>query len=255
MMRALLSDFLARNRPDVDKLRRQLAAFRMQPDLFGDQIAAAEQAVAQASSGFTFAQLPDVMQRDISTSRWLLEIRETDDDLQHTRDDWSDERWTARLKAVAQGLPGRFGRELAHRPARATTLETLGAVEILYPQIDTIKVPDALLGKLPNDARARAVAEWPTFLTLLCDAVRIDGGISLGEDEADEQVDFVGRWVTQGSRDYGHIRFVGDMDRARRARLAHRWLASLFDRAFDKELVAQLQQYAFFAILQNRSAP
>jgi DEAD/DEAH box helicase domain-containing protein len=248
MTRALLSDFLVRNRPDVEKLKKQLAAFRAQPELLGDQVAPAEQALAKATWGFTFAQLPTAMQRDVATTRWLLELCETGDDLDQTRDDWSDETWSARLKAIVDGLPQRLGRELAHRPGRATTLETLGIVEVLYPQIDSLGMPDALLVLLPNDAtRARATAEWPTFLALLCDTLRIDGAISLGDGSADEQIDFVGRWVTLDAGVYGNVRFVGSTDRARRARLARRWLKAL-GREGDKDLAREFQRQAFLAL-------
>lgn len=252
MVRALLSDFLTRNRPDVEKLAKQLAAFRMQPELFADQVPDAEQALAKAAAGFTFAQLPTAMQRDAATAKWLLELCETGDDLGHTREGWSDSTWTDRRKAVADGLPQRFGRELAHRPARATTLETLGIVEILYPQIDTLPVPDVLLGQLPNDdVRARATAEWPMFLALLCDTLRIDGVISLGDEDADEQLDFIGRWTTLEAGVYGNIRFVGSTDRARRARLARRWLTALLDRDPEEAVVREFQKQAFLALQQS----
>jgi hypothetical protein len=199
-----------------------------------------------------FGELPEVMLRDPTTAEWLRELSDMPGDLEHTREEWSEEMWTHRAAKVAAGLPLRFGRELAQRPARATTLETLGVVEIVYPAIDELAAPDRFLGSLPNDTvRAQAAREWPTFLALVCDTLRIDGVISLGDDELDEQVELIGRWATADNAEYGNIRFVGATNRSRRARLAHRWLTALLGRPPDDALVRALQREAFIALLES----
>jgi len=252
MVRAILSDFLARNRPDVEKLSKQLEKLRADPELFEVQIRQVEEALARARAGFTFDELPDVMARDAETAVWLRELSDVRGDQEHTREDWSEETWTRRIAGVAAGLPLRFGRELAHRPARATTLETLGVVEIVYPTIERIPAPDELLGRLPNDTvRARAAREWPTFLALVCDTLRIDGVISLGNEELDEQIELIGRWATADNDAYGNVRFVGATNRSRRARLSQRWLTALLGQPPDESLVRDLQRQAFVALSES----
>lgn len=106
-------------------------------------------------------------------------------------DDRAYEVWTRNSGEICQSLPSLLGRELARRPAwPSPSLETLGLVEVVYPGISSITVPDEVLGVLPAAVAAMLEANWGDYLSALLDAVRSQGAITLGSPEADRDYQY-----------------------------------------------------------------
>ena len=236
MLRSLLDMFLGSHAPDLRRLEKKILAFEGDKD-FVRELAAAQRELAIAKEGYTFEALAMAMADDGDAQRWLLEFCEANPTIVE-RDEWTKEAWKQRLSVIAGGLeerpPGeivyRLATELALRPGRGTTLETLGLVEIVYPQLRAIAPPDAWLGGLPtDDARRRAREQWATLLALLCDTLRMEGVVALREPLGGEDatIDYTGRFVTRERKGYGALAFTSASLEGRRARLVSRWLQSL----------------------------
>lgn len=138
---------------------------------------------------------------------------------------WSQAPWEANHKMAKTLLEGFLGRELARRAPGEMTLESMGLVELAYPGLDELSVPDELLGDLPAEVDdARLCENWPAFLALLLDTMRIDGCITLGSKEADEGYEFgplmLGRWMSLEDRFIRLTRFIGRQQRHRRRQFA-----------------------------------
>ena len=141
--------------------------------------------------------------------------------------------WDANRRSVESRLQLALGRELA-RPTRGqTSLETLGLVEMAYPGLDALSVPNALLGELPTtQVRDGLCGAWPEYLSLLCDSLRADGAITLGSEEDDaeygERGPRIGRWcceIGQGVR--WLVSFVGTNPDQRRRLMTKGMLSTL----------------------------
>lgn len=99
--------------------------------------------------------------------------------------------WTRNSSAVSNSLASLLGRELARRPAwPSPSLETLGLVEVVYPGINALRVPNDVLGLLPSTAAQRLEEHWGDYLSTLLDAVRTQGAITLGNEEADRDYQY-----------------------------------------------------------------
>lgn len=259
MLRSLLEAFVREHEPDLAKLERRVEKLAGDPDLAED-FGKAQRALDVARAGFTFETLVDAMRASVSVRRRLLEFGEDPPAIER-RENWDADRWLrrlARLVGDGAGVPGdflyRLACELALRPGHGTTLETLGLIEIRYPRIETIAAPEAWLGTLPSQtARTCAAAEWPALLSLLCDTLRMDGVVELAagyrtKPDGEEEVDFTGRWATLEEAAFGNIAFVGSSERARRARLAARWLEVVLGRKPAGNEARALLEHAFSAL-------
>jgi hypothetical protein len=123
----------------------------------------------------------------------------------HNPDGWEND-WKENLEVVHGNafLKPRLGIELARRPSwPGLTTETTGLIEIVYPGIESLQIPDAI-GQIGNQQGRDILArEWTTFLKLLCDEIRNKGGITVDPERDSEN--FIGKWV----------RFNGDGDGVR----------------------------------------
>lgn len=144
----------------------------------------------------------------------------------HEAKDWVRESardWEKNAQHIRENLKYFFAREFARSTPRQTSLETLGLVEVTYPGLDKLAIPQALLGILPTQyAREQLSADWISLLAALCDTLRSDGVITLGSDEENKAYQFsqlIGRWSTENT-ERGHrlMSFVGATARHRRRR-------------------------------------
>jgi hypothetical protein len=95
-------------------------------------------------------------------------------------------RWEANRKAIRDAIGPWIAAELARRPARGETVETLGLVEVAYPGLAAISLPVAVRAALPSEAmRAGLGGVWTDLIALLLDSVRKDGAVTLGSEELD----------------------------------------------------------------------
>ena len=148
---------------------------------------------------------------------------------EHNVDRWSQAVWEDNRSEVTQRVKELLGRELA-RPNRGAslTLEPLGLIEVAYPGLDLMQPPNSFKGTLPTESVRRSVSEiWPGLLAALCDTLRTDGVVTLGNEDLDDGYDFgrilIGRWAAENEElrtQRGLIRFVGATQRQRRRQFA-----------------------------------
>ena len=141
----------------------------------------------------------------------------------HRARDWKQLKWEDNTRAIKDRARELLGKEFATRLARDTTLEALGLVEVTYPGIDALECPNQLVGTIPTkDAREALRQNWSAIVASLCDTLRGERVITLG-DELDDEYELngipVGRWAVADDNDgFGLIRFIGATDRQIRRR-------------------------------------
>lgn len=235
VVRALLAARVGKPTNDLALLEKKRKHFETDPD-FAKDLAEVNRKIAEANAGRTFEAWAEALATDEGSKKWLLQLCERAPVLE--RDEWNQDTWEKRIALFVgsrdsnpQGeLVYRFALELAQLPSRATTLETLGIVQVGYPGIERIVPPGPWLGALPTaEARESAKAGFPLLLAVLCDGLRNAGSVAVAERYLadDEEVPFTGRWLVRELGGYGTIGFVPRTATARRARLVARWLTSL----------------------------
>ena len=139
---------------------------------------------------------------------------------------WSQSRWEGNRRNVSQRSRELLGRELASPIRRSVnTLESLGLVEVTYPGLEQLMPSKQFLGALPTETvRERVGEHWTDLLASLCDTLRTDGAVTLGED-LDDTYNFgrllIGRWAAADeARGARLIRFIGATNLQRRRRFA-----------------------------------
>jgi DEAD/DEAH box helicase domain-containing protein len=97
--------------------------------------------------------------------------------------EWNSTRWEENAKGALASVPRRLALELARRPRRQATLETMGLVEVLYPGVEQLTLPPEIGGALPTiEARAKLRDAWVDVVALLCDTFRMDGAVKVPKD-------------------------------------------------------------------------
>lgn len=183
----------------------------------------------------------------------LSEVLDPDAVNSYEAKDWTEHAEQIRernVAAVKMRLRSLIGRELASPLRRAVSIETLGLLEVTYPGLEQISVPNQLLGDLPNaEVRGAFASCWQGFLAALCDSLRSDGVITLGSPEEDRawifNRVFVGRWAAEEqARRNWVIRFVGMEPDQRR-----RWFAAqvLKNCGLDEVLIDEFSRAALQA--------
>lgn len=139
------------------------------------------------------------------------------------KESWSQRDWDNNHAAIAKRLPFLMAAELARRPPR--NAETLGVIQVVYPGIANIRPDDAFLGMLPSESvRSLVVDTWPVLISLLCDTLRMDGCITLGNQDADWNYSSIhapiGRWISAREATANGMlqRLIGAESRQRRRR-------------------------------------
>ena len=162
----------------------------------------------------------------LSKRQSLSEILYRNDSIRHLADKWSQRWWDTNRRKVAERTHELLGRELASPIRRSVnTLESLGLAEITYPGLEQLEPPTQFLGQLPTESICNSVARcWTDLLTSLCDTLRTDGAITLG-DQLDDEYAFgrtlIGRWASaDDERGAWLIRFIGVTAQQRRRRFA-----------------------------------
>jgi len=138
----------------------------------------------------------------------------------HEAKTWNQSIWYENVRAVQgdfaignQGdLHGMLAQEFAVRSDRRS-LETLGLLEIHYPGIENLVIPANLEGALPNANLREALGKaWPVFLAVMCDTMRWDGAITLGDDKLDEDFDTrfkpPGNWLSLERKGFQLAQFI-----------------------------------------------
>ena len=172
----------------------------------------------------------------VGDSEMLAQIIDRQGAADHSAGEWRQQKWEDNRRGVVDRTDEFLGRELASPIRRSVfTLESAGLVEVTYPGLDKIQAPDYFVGVLPTDGLRRAVVKhWADLLAALCDTLRTDGVVTLGQD-LDESYAFggmlIGRWAAavdahSGRGQSGLERFVGATERQRRRQFADSVLRS-----------------------------
>ena len=139
---------------------------------------------------------------------------------------WSQMQWETNRRNVNKRIHELLGRELASPIRRSVnTLESLGLVEVTYPGLERLEPSAQFLGALPTKPLRESMRkDWTNLLASLCDTLRTDGVVTLG-DELDETYNFggllIGRWASaDDERGARLVRFIGATSRQRRRRFA-----------------------------------
>ena len=222
----------------LQRVRRQLASIDDElknPDLTAGERQSAERDLAQYKSELVLLQSGGRVEwwADIlSKQDELGEILDRPTAAQQSANEWSQSQWDDNLERVKRRARELLGRELASPIRRSvTTLESLGLVEVTYPGLELLEPPRQFLGALPSEDIRQAIAgSWTDLLVSLCDTLRTDGAIALGE-ELDDTYNFgrilIGRWASaDDERGTRLIRFIGATNRQSRRRYAKTVLKS-----------------------------
>ena len=141
----------------------------------------------------------------------------------HNSSNWKQLKWEDNARIVKSRAKQFLGKEFARVMGRDTTLEALGLAEVTYPGIDGLGCPPEFAGSLPTESMRTALSQnWTELVSSLCDTLRADGVVTLG-DELDSANDFsggpIGLWAPATNDDGPRLtRFVGATDRHRRRR-------------------------------------
>ena len=160
-------------------------------------------------------------ERALAASDTLAEILSFDGASIHRRAEWSDESWSENHRANGRRARALLAREFVSPPGRSAgaSLEALGLALVDYPELR--ELPPPTLGQLPSAIRERAVEQWPQFVAALLDSLRVDGGITTGERELDDDYSEdhapIGKWISfEGPDRRDRAQFRGATSRHRR---------------------------------------
>ena len=170
----------------------------------------------------------------------------------HRADSWKQLTWEDNAREIRKAAKLFLGKEFARIMGRDTTLEALGLVEVTYPNLDSLKCPSQFLGFLPTETMRQTLREnWSGLVASLCDSLRANGAITLG-DALDDEYDFeggpVGLWASETDASGPRLaRFVGARPNQRRLRFAAEILkrCGMVDETLIERMSKELLQTCF----------
>lgn len=211
---------------EINSLRKRLTTEEMsdaQRRRAESQLTTVQQELVAATSGGRLADWTAA----VGESKLVMELLDRESAAQHRSDQWSQQRFEENAKRVRKSLQSRLMNELVKPYRGSSSPDDIGLLEVSYPGLDAVAAPGALIGSLPDPAtRSALTACWSDFLAALCDTLREQGVVTLGDDDLDEAygADHVGRiglWCSkQDALEYRLIRFIGETERQTRGRFA-----------------------------------
>jgi len=165
-----------------------------------------ESRLAQSSQGGAMAAWEELVCRDPR----LHEILDLEHGLRHTAADWTQIAWFENHAAVKAGVRNLMAREFMRRaPWPSLSLETAGLVEVVYPGVEGMGMPDTAAARLPREVREKLEPLWPDFLAAILDVVRAEGAITLGSRALDLGYEYgallVGKNLSERTRDQSYV--------------------------------------------------
>jgi DEAD/DEAH box helicase domain-containing protein len=124
----------------------------------------------------------------------------------HDKEDWPLQ-WDNNKTSVkdTSALKKLLARELMRRPSwRGLTTETTGLIEVVYPGIDELEIPDTIGGIGNPEIRANLKENWHNLIALLCDEIRNKGCITCGDNKLDKEI-FCGKWLTFSGSEFSKV--------------------------------------------------
>ncbi len=168
-------------------------------------------------------------ERALAASDALAEVLSWDEASRHRRSEWSDQSWSENHRANRRRVRALLAREFVSPPGRSAgaSLEALGLALVDYPGLR--ELPPPTLGQLPATIRQGVAGRWPELVATLLDSLRVDGAITTGEQELDDDYSEdhapIGKWVSfEGQDRRDRARFRGATSRHRRNAFLRRLL-------------------------------
>jgi hypothetical protein len=211
---------------DIAAKRQQLATTSPRARaIIERQIGEMERQLRTLRAGHPLAEVRE----DLSLDPVLQELLDRDVGVDHSPEAWKDDPAEARSRnatKVKQHLNNYVARELAKLSPAQASLETLGLVEVAYPGISELQLPERLTGVVPRELGEA----WSQVLAALCDSLRAEGVITLGSQDEDEAYEYgrfiLGKWCTvEGSYKGRVVPFVGRTPLHRRRMFAQNILS------------------------------
>ena len=163
---------------------------------------------------------------------------------------WGQREWEKNHEQVKRHAKLYLAHEFARTYRGHNSLENLGLVEVSYPGIDELTVPNTLLGTLPHEkARTQLIKIWEDFLKALCDTLRSEGVIALEDSDALKDspfdVPYIGYWCAEQASGNRLVSFVGQSLRQRRLWFADQVLRACSVSDGIEDLAKQMLRTAF----------
>lgn len=190
------AELLEDNKDEAYRLSAKLAMPNLTPEMkriLNDKLKKIEKDIANLNCGGTVQLWVDHL-RESSIINQIL--HPPSGELHDPQDKAMEIMWEENGKHIKEALGNLLGRELARRSAWPHLgLETLGLVEVVYPHIDEIPIPNKLLGTLKSDVSKRLEDVWPHYLASLLDSLRNQGCVTLKSDEDNYDYQFGGSFI------------------------------------------------------------
>ena len=173
-----------------------------------------ERILAQADLGKLAAMLDSGDQRDDVASSLLTQVG---------RSEFAD-RHRASSTVLLRML---LDESLATAALARVTLERAGLLEVQYPGLGEVKLPDVLAGQLTPPVMDLLSAEWPRVLAALLDIARADSLVTFGTDARDKDYRQGRRylkWSILQGRTWRGIGWLPATERSQRTQFAMRVL-------------------------------
>ena len=163
---------------------------------------------------------------------------------------WGQREWEDNHKKVQHHARLYLAHEFARTYRGRNALENLGLIEVTYPGIDELQVPNTLLGILPHEkAQTQLSRIWEDLLKALCDTLRADGVITLEDSDVLKDspfnVPYIGYWCAEQASGNRLVSFVGQSLKQRRLWFADQVLRSCGVSDGIEDLAKQTLRMAF----------
>ena len=139
----------------------------------------------------------------IKNHKLLAEFFSRPNGARHRAESWSQKDWDLNRREIAKGVEELLVRELVSPTWTQATLESLGLAEVVYPGLERTTPPPELLAILPSTiVRDHITNAWPDLLAMLCDTIRAEGIVTVGDADKDHEWPYfpIGRWLSMSER-------------------------------------------------------
>lgn len=205
----------------------------------------------QAMAGVSFVDFAEVVARRREAAEILdREAAERHNARSYGQTDW--ERNTQRVTEHAQGL---IAKELQRPLKKRASVESVGALEVVFPGLDRLPIPPLVEEKLPSDVRPRMAGIWTDLVSLLLEDVRKDGCVDWSLDTPGRtwlgESPLPGRWLTRRHGGWRARAFVG----AGMGQLRRRFVANVLrSSGCDNEVLEILSDAVLSAVFDQLSS-
>ena len=182
--------------------------------------------LATSASGIPFTDFAHSFASNPHVSELL------DRELAETHANWRQQYWIDNERSVAEHAEALIAQELDNPLRTAVSTEAVGLLELVYPGLESLSLPAAFAGQLPNDSVRETLASvWPQILAALLDTLRADRAVDWSRMETGRKWNgespLYARWSTRTKNGWMARRFVGDDSRSKDTLQLRLWFAKV----------------------------